>query len=224
MRPVELDAASIAVLPAHELVTYAKDQPEYIPLPVARLRGPEGCVLSRWSLTAEERARIAAGEDLFIEMWTFGGALQPVRPSIGLGEMYPSAATVDVPSTPIDATASPTIRTDWTRGELIAICERAVVAVSDWNRMEGPEAHEKLGLCWVLLKAGCDVDVMPPSRPGVTGGCATTDQHIWVVLSWPSASDLRMGFRPQATTGSNCAAFRLPTPARLNQAAGKDWY
>jgi hypothetical protein len=56
---------------------YAKDQPEYKPLPTFR---SEKAVLSRWSLTAEERAHIANGGDLFICMMNFGGPLLPILP------------------------------------------------------------------------------------------------------------------------------------------------
>ena len=58
-------------------VTYAKDQPEYSPLPVFRT---EKAVLSRWTLTEEERRHIASGGDLFICMINFGGPLLPILP------------------------------------------------------------------------------------------------------------------------------------------------
>lgn len=56
---------------------YAKDQPEYIPLPV--LRNQVGVVLSRWKLTDQEREAIAAGADIFLSVHTFNEPLQPVR-------------------------------------------------------------------------------------------------------------------------------------------------
>ena len=62
-------------------VTYAKDQPEYNPL---RTLTDGTTVISRWSPTPEQRAAIMAGEDLFLELVTFGGPLQPIRLSIGL--------------------------------------------------------------------------------------------------------------------------------------------
>lgn len=66
------------VLPGGECeVTYAKDQPEYIPLPVFRT---QRAVLSRWRLTEQERQHLAGGGDLFICMMNFGGPLQPVMP------------------------------------------------------------------------------------------------------------------------------------------------
>lgn len=57
-------------------VVYAKNQPEYDPLPV--LRGRTGIVMSRWRLTDRERALIAAGADILLSVWTHGGPLQPL--------------------------------------------------------------------------------------------------------------------------------------------------
>lgn len=62
-------------------VVYAKDQPEYIPLPV--LRNRNGVLLSRWVLTDEERKEIARGADIFLSNWTFNQPLQPVRIEVG---------------------------------------------------------------------------------------------------------------------------------------------
>lgn len=84
MEPRDLSAEDTANLPDHDLVTYAKRQPSYRPLPVARLAGKEGRVVSRWTLTPEERARIATGEDLYLEVLTFGLPLQPLLPTVGL--------------------------------------------------------------------------------------------------------------------------------------------
>jgi hypothetical protein len=69
------------------LIVIAKDQPEYIPLPA--LVFPDGKVLTEWSLSEEERAAIARGENLRLWVWVFprrcahcgaveAGKLQPV--------------------------------------------------------------------------------------------------------------------------------------------------
>jgi hypothetical protein len=58
-------------------VTYAKDQPEYAPLRVLRT---DKALLSRWTLTDEERTHIANGGDLFIAVLHFGQPLQPILP------------------------------------------------------------------------------------------------------------------------------------------------
>lgn len=67
------------VVPGNEEfeVVYAKNDPGYLPLPVLRT---EHAMLSRWRLTDEERAYIAAGGDLFICVLHFGDKLQPIMP------------------------------------------------------------------------------------------------------------------------------------------------
>lgn len=58
-------------------VVFAKDQPQYMPLPA--LVYPNGCVVTEWEFTPEERLQIAAGENLVLTLLTFGNPLQPVR-------------------------------------------------------------------------------------------------------------------------------------------------
>lgn len=67
------------VLPGSEFVevVYAKDQPEYQPLPVVRT---ETCLVSRWKLSDEERKFIADGGDIYVVQMHFGQLLQPVCP------------------------------------------------------------------------------------------------------------------------------------------------
>ncbi len=60
-------------------VVYAKNQPEYIPLRCLRSRTEYVEVLSRWTLTPEQRKMIAEGADIFLELSTFGQPLQPIR-------------------------------------------------------------------------------------------------------------------------------------------------
>jgi len=60
--------------------TYAKDQPEYIPLPV--FKTPDGMVTSCWKFTWKERFLILFGAKLFWSQMTFNQPLQPVKPII----------------------------------------------------------------------------------------------------------------------------------------------
>ncbi len=63
----------------HKEVVYAKDQPEYIPLRVLVSAGTDKRVISRWRPTDEQRRAIANGEDIYLELSTFGQPLQPIR-------------------------------------------------------------------------------------------------------------------------------------------------
>jgi hypothetical protein len=58
-------------------VVYAKNQPEYEPLPAFRT---QTCVVTRWKLSDDERRHIAGGGDLFICMMNFGRPILPILP------------------------------------------------------------------------------------------------------------------------------------------------
>ena len=106
MLPVAFDETDAIVLSPCELITYAKDQPEYLPLPTARRPdavvvydnlpavagrpgGPTVPVISRWRLTDQERRDIADGADLYLMLLTFGQPLQPIRLSVGVDGLAP---------------------------------------------------------------------------------------------------------------------------------------
>lgn len=60
-------------------VIFAKDQPEYLPLPaLCRSDSPDLPVTSRWRLTPAEREKIAGGADIVLTLLTFGDPLQPI--------------------------------------------------------------------------------------------------------------------------------------------------
>ncbi len=63
-------------------ITFAKTQQDvYIPL---RAITDHTRVITRWEPTPEQRAAIAAGDDIFLECLTFGSKLQPVRLTVGM--------------------------------------------------------------------------------------------------------------------------------------------
>lgn len=83
MHPIK-PVASKLVSPLHwENVTYAKDQPQYRPLPVLRSLTHEGYVMSCWQLTVWERLRILFGARIYLTQLTFNDHLQPIIPEIG---------------------------------------------------------------------------------------------------------------------------------------------
>jgi hypothetical protein len=70
MKPINFKGAN---------VIFAKDQPEYLPLPAFAMPGPECEVINVWKPTEEERKQIAEGANIGLSLYTFGGALQPQR-------------------------------------------------------------------------------------------------------------------------------------------------
>ncbi len=71
MKPIEF---------AEQTCIYAKDQPEYMPLPVHKTT--EGECTSCWALTLRERLKLLFTGRIYWTQLTFNHALQPIRPSI----------------------------------------------------------------------------------------------------------------------------------------------
>jgi len=61
-------------------VIFAKDQPEYLPLPAHRNK--DGCVTTCWKLTLYERILVLFKGVLYLQTLTFNNSLQPQKPSV----------------------------------------------------------------------------------------------------------------------------------------------
>ena len=61
-------------------VTFAKDQPQYLPLPA--YRSDDGQVITCWQLSWLDRLRVLVNGKLWLSQLTFNHPLQPQRPSI----------------------------------------------------------------------------------------------------------------------------------------------
>ena len=59
---------------------YAKDQPEYLPLPVHKTE--DGMVISCWALTWRERLRVLLTGRMWWSVLTFNHPLQPQSPQV----------------------------------------------------------------------------------------------------------------------------------------------
>jgi hypothetical protein len=108
----------------------------------------------------------------------------------------------------------------YTREKLIEICEKAFVPVACWRNRDTPSAQEKLGLCWILLKDGCDFRVILVSSDP-KDNCVTNDETIWLYITWPSFDDFEWGEKSHC---SNEELFYLPTESRLEKKINLDWY
>lgn len=65
-------------------VVFAKDQPQYRPLPALIKPGPEGEVVSCWGLSFRERIRVLFTGRIWVSLWSFmdiSGNLNPLTPS-----------------------------------------------------------------------------------------------------------------------------------------------
>lgn len=68
-------------LDGYEEIRIAEDQHEYMPLQAAVMRDEGGVtgLITRWRMTAEERAAVAAGADVYVAQLTFGAPMQPMQ-------------------------------------------------------------------------------------------------------------------------------------------------
>lgn len=73
MQPIDFEGSN---------VVYAKDQPQYMPLPVCKVPGDDGLVISIWKPTDEERQRISEGANIAVSMLTYNQPLQPLMVSV----------------------------------------------------------------------------------------------------------------------------------------------
>lgn len=66
-------------------ITFAKDQPQYIPLPALRFQ--DGLVVTRWSLSWKQRLSVLFGGSIFLGLLTHNHPLQPIRMSTSVQEV-----------------------------------------------------------------------------------------------------------------------------------------
>lgn len=79
MRPIEFPEQN---------TVYAKDQPQYLPLPVHRTE--DGEVTACWGLSWRERWTLLLTGRLWFTVLTFNHPLQPQRPSVARPDFRPA--------------------------------------------------------------------------------------------------------------------------------------
>ena len=76
MKPVEFPGVN---------VVFAKDQPEYMPLPAMKIpNDPQGLIITKWQLSPEELERIKETGTIHLSVATFNQPLQPVLLTVDL--------------------------------------------------------------------------------------------------------------------------------------------
>jgi hypothetical protein len=78
MQPVEFKGQNII---------FAKDQPQYQPLPAIKLE--DGMVITCWEMTPEELEEVTQTRRVFLRQLTFNNLLQPVRITADLVDLMP---------------------------------------------------------------------------------------------------------------------------------------
>lgn len=78
--PLSAGAAPELVEFPEQTIVYAKDQPEYRPLPAYRYANdPSGTIVCCWKLSARDRLRVLFTGHLWHSILTFNQPLQPQR-------------------------------------------------------------------------------------------------------------------------------------------------
>ena len=72
----------------HQNVVYAKDQPQYQPLPALRLDTPEGQVISCWKMSFYERLRVLFTGRIWVSLMSFNKPLTPSYITTKRKEVY----------------------------------------------------------------------------------------------------------------------------------------
>ena len=76
-------------------IMLAEEQEDYLTVCVAMVAYNDGTVgaMTRWVLSDEERAQVAAGEDVYLTLLTFGQPMQPITLEIGRPDWAAPPAT-----------------------------------------------------------------------------------------------------------------------------------
>ena len=72
-------------------VVFAKDQPEYQPLPALRLSTPEGEVISCWKMSFKERLKVLFTGKVWLSLMSFNKPLTPSFMSVNRKDVYSKA-------------------------------------------------------------------------------------------------------------------------------------
>ena len=110
------------------------------------------------------------------------------------------------------------MKTDYTREELLDLCERGIVPEDKWGNRDSESSQRSLGEAWALLKARCMFRVRTKEnvkRPD--SGCYTDEKCVWIDV-------VTRGFDCFEGGAHGTHTFYIPTAARLEQAKGGDWY
>jgi hypothetical protein len=103
---------------------------------------------------------------------------------------------------------------NFTRSELITICEKAIIPEANWSNRDSGDAQRNVGEAWALLRAGCPYEVL---REQGDNGLGTDEKTIWLKVRYKGFKSVEYG-----EDHADEDTFYLPTEARLAEKG--DWY
>lgn len=118
------------------------------------------------------------------------------------------------------------MKTKYSREDLIKLCEKAIVNEAKWQDRDSQGAVSQVGVCWALLKAGCEFRVLTKADNQIAC-CITNENTVWIEIcskgfNWfehcgdPSDPDSKIYMEDET--------FYLPTESRIKTTKGEDWY
>lgn len=105
---------------------------------------------------------------------------------------------------------------------LINLCKDGVVSEKDWTNRDSAGAQRQLGEALSLLKAGCEWEVASSPK--------SDNRTLWIEITYKGFNAFEGCFDcyPEGHHDNKyhyeTDTFYIPTRARLQKAAGKDWY
>lgn len=105
----------------------------------------------------------------------------------------------------------------YSRDDLIAICEDAIVPVAKWHDRDSARSQELVGKAWALLRADADFEVSYEPEDE-HDRCVTDDRTIWLTITYPGFGSFDWGGEDEQLL------VYLPTPQRIAERSGRDWY
>lgn len=72
----------------HQNIVFAKDQPEYIPLPALKLNTPQGEVISCWKMTFKERLKVLITGKIWLNLLSYNKPLTPSYLTVNRKEVF----------------------------------------------------------------------------------------------------------------------------------------
>lgn len=72
----------------HQNVVFAKDQPEYKPLPALRIDSQQGEVISCWKMSFKERIKVLFTGKVWLSLMSFNKPLTPSYMSVNRKDVY----------------------------------------------------------------------------------------------------------------------------------------
>lgn len=79
MKPIEFK---------HQNIVFAKDQPDYQPLPALKINSPQGEVITCWELSFKERLKVLFSGCIWLSLMTFNKPLTPTFLSVNREDVY----------------------------------------------------------------------------------------------------------------------------------------